>query len=118
METPRSGLAGAATRTPSACSRSTTSFPPPLCLGISPVEDGREGLRLVHHVGGEHLRGDGPDVPRVVDCARRDHERVAGAKREGRPVVELHRNVAPHDVPDFGTRMAVPAGGYALGGFD
>src|SRR3712207_4014236 len=80
------------------------------------VEEDREGLRFVHHVGGEHLSGDGPDVPRVVDDACRDQERVAGTKREGRPGVELHSYVASDDVPDLGTpRMAVPAGGDALG---
>ncbi len=48
----------------------------------------------------------------------RDHERVAGTEREGRPVVELHRYVASHDVPDLGTpRMAVPTGGDTLRDF-
>src|SRR5215212_4885433 len=82
------------------------------------TEGGHEGLRLVYHVGGKHLCGDGPDVPRVVDDARRDHEWVAGTKCKGRPVVELHRYVASHDVPNFGTTcMTVPAGGDTLGDF-
>ena len=75
-------------------------------------------MRLVHHVGGKHLCGDGPDVPRVVDDARQDHEWIAGTKCECRPVVELQRYIAPHDVPDFGaTWMTVPAGGDTLGNF-
>src|SRR3712207_6386038 len=91
---------------------------PPFCLGISPLEEGREGLGLVYHVGGEHPRGDGPDVPCVVDDAYGDHERVAGMERQSRPVVELHRHVAPHDVPYFRTRVVVPTGGDALGDLD
>jgi hypothetical protein len=48
----------------------------------------------------------------------RDHERVAGTEREGRPVVELHRYVASHDVADLRTRrMAVPTGGDTLRNF-
>src|SRR5215212_8820367 len=88
---------------------------PPFFLGISSVEECREGLRLVHHVGGEHLRGDGPCVARVVDDARRDHKRVAGTKRERRPIIELHRHVTAYDVPNFRAGMAVPAGGDAFG---
>src|SRR5918998_3499452 len=91
---------------------------PPFYLEISPIEEGREGLGLVEHVGGEHLGGDGPDVPRVVDEARGDRERIAGAQGEGRPVVQLHIHVAPHDVADFVTGMVVAAGGYALGDLD
>jgi hypothetical protein len=44
---------------------------------LTSTEEGSEGLRLVHHVGGKHLCGDGSEVPRVVDDARRVKERVA-----------------------------------------
>ena len=75
-------------------------------------------MGLVHHVGGKHLCGDGPDVPRVVDGARRDHEWIAAMKCEGGPIVELHRYIPSHDVPDLGTRMAVTAGGGPFGDLD
>src|SRR3712207_8205702 len=42
----------------------TTLFRSASYLPRSPIEECREGLGLVHHVGREHLRGDGPDVTR------------------------------------------------------
>jgi hypothetical protein len=73
---------------------------------LSSTEEGSEGLLLIHHVGGKHLRGDGSDVPRVVDYARRVKERVAGAKRESRPsigseaVAQLRELAAPLERAD------------------
>ncbi|HEX2741584.1 MAG TPA: hypothetical protein VHM69_14160 [Rubrobacter sp.] len=50
-----------------------------------------------------------------MDEARRDKERVASTKRGDRPLVELNRYVASHDVADFGTRVA--PGGDVPGDF-
>src|ERR687897_3905565 len=54
--------------------------------------------------------GDASEVSRVVDDAGQDKQWDAASKRGGRPVVDLDRYVASHDVADFGIRVAVAPG--------
>src|SRR3954453_3558269 len=65
-------------------------------------------------VGRQHATGAGAEVERVVWCARRDQERIAGAQRERVAPLDIHPHRAGEDVADLLAGMHVPARRDAL----